>query len=252
MQYFVMKKAREIGCTVLLDGQGRDESLFGYEGYYAIYFALLINDFKFFKFIKEFYKFESYKINKKQVFKSIISTLFGFKLQIVKNMFRKNIFKEKYRLENLNHIFMFKNFKDFQIRELMVRNLPQLLKYEDRNSMRHSVETRLPFIDYKFVENAISINDSVKFKNGYLKYVLRKIVDKILPSNIVWRKNKFGFEAPTDLLLNHHKDEMISTIEKSKIVNHFVNLNNDIYSNKKLLWKMYNIAVWEEIYRVKI
>lgn len=254
MQYFVMKKARENNCIVMLDGQGGDETLFGYEGYFSFYFASLLSKFRFIQYWKEIKNLATFKVSKKRILRDSLIVLFRNQLSFIEKVIRnkKTFIKLKNDRKRLNHLFKFKDFKNFQVREIMVRNMPHLLKYEDKNSMRNSVETRLPFVDYQFVQSAVSINDSMKFKNGFLKYVLRKVVESILPKNIVWRTNKFGFEAPTDMWIDSHKYEMINIIEKSDIINHVVELNSKIYSNKTLLWKMYNIAIWEKIYAVKI
>jgi len=253
MQYFVMKKARESKCIVMLDGQGGDETLFGYEGYFSFYFASLLSKFRFIQYWKEIKSLETFKVSKKRILRDSLIVLYRNQLSFIEKLIRnkKTFIKLKNDRKRLNHLFEFNDFKNFQIREIMIRNMPHLLRYEDKNSMRNSIETRLPFVDYQFVQSAVSINDRMKFKNGFLKYVLRKVVELILPKNIVWRTNKFGFEAPTDMWIDSHKDEMVNMIEKSDIINHAVELNSKIYSNKTLLWKIYNIAIWEKIYKVK-
>lgn len=75
-------------------------------------------------------------------------------------------------------------------------NLPMLLRFEDRNAMRFGVENRTPFTDYRVVEFAHSLPNSYKFHNGYSKYLLRKILSNYLSDDIVYRKDKKGFEAP--------------------------------------------------------
>lgn len=253
MQYFVMKQAKENKCIVMLDGQGGDETLLGYEGYFSFYFASLLSKFRFIQYWKEIKNLATFKVSKKRILRDSIIVLFRNQLSFIEKIIRnkKTFIKLKSERQRLNHLFKFHDFKNFQVREIMIRNMPHLLRYEDKNSMRHSVETRLPFVDYQFVESAVSINDKLKFKNGFLKYILRKVVDSILPKNIVWRTNKFGFEAPTDMWIDSHKDEMINIIKKSDIINHAVELNSEIYYNKTLLWKMYNVAVWEKVYEVK-
>lgn len=254
MQYFVMKKARESGCIVMLDGQGGDETLFGYEGYFSFYFASLLSKFRLFKYLREIKNLTTFKVSKKRILRDSLIVLFRNELSFLEKFIKnkKTFIKIKNDRKRLNDIFEFKDFKNFQKREVMLRNLPHLLRYEDKNSMRNSVETRLPFVDYRFVLSAISINDSLKFQKGFLKYILRKIIEPILPENIVWRTNKFGFEAPTDMWIDSHKNEMITTIKNSEILNQTIELNHKIYDNKALLWKMYNVAVWEKVFRVKL
>ncbi|MFA5455713.1 MAG: asparagine synthase (glutamine-hydrolyzing) [Sulfurimonas sp.] len=254
MQYFVMKKARESGCIVMLDGQGGDETLFGYEGYFSFYFASLLFKFKFIQYWNEIKNLTTFKVSKKRIIRDSVIVLFRNQLSFIEKLIKKKktFIKLKNDRKRLNYIFEFKDFKNFQVREIMIRNMPHLLRYEDKNSMRNSVETRLPFVDYQFVQSAVSINNSMKFKNGLLKYILRRVVSSMLPKNIVWRTNKFGFEAPTDMWIDSHKNEMIVMIKNSKIINKIIELNHKIYDNNALLWKMYNVAVWEKIFKVEL
>lgn len=254
MQYFVMKEAKNNHCTVLLDGQGADETLFGYESYYSFYFSSLLSNFKIIKYVSEFKNMKTFKVSKKKIFIASFINIFRNFLSFTEQLIRmKNtIVKVKHDRKRLNDIFSYQNFKKFQKRELMIRSLPHLLKYEDKNSMRNSIETRLPFVDYKFVESAISTNDDLKFKMGYLKYILRLVSDKILPKSVVWRTNKFGFEAPTNLWLKKEKNKMMKTILDSKIIQQTTSLISLSKINNQLLWRLYNIAVWEKVFNVKL
>jgi asparagine synthase (glutamine-hydrolysing) len=254
MQYFVMKKAREEGCIVMLDGQGGDETMFGYESYYPFYFASLLKHLAFHTYLKEIKQIKPFKLSKNKIVKNSFMLLIRDKFFFLERYIRRRRvnLKVPYGRKRLNELFVLTDFKSFQEREIMSRNLPHLLRYEDKNSMRHSVETRLPFVDYRFVINAISVDEKFKFKNGYLKYLLRKIVKKKLPSKIVWRTNKFGFEAPADMWINAHKAEMIAKIQHSSILISLIEVNEKIFDNHILLWRMYNIAVWEKVYGVTI
>jgi asparagine synthase (glutamine-hydrolysing) len=74
--------------------------------------------------------------------------------------------------------------------------LPELLLMRiDKMSMGVSLEGRVPFLDHKFVELAMSIPDSVKTKNGILKYILKKAVRGLIPDELIDRK-KQGFGVP--------------------------------------------------------
>ncbi len=75
-------------------------------------------------------------------------------------------------------------------------NLPMLLRFEDRNAMRFGVENRTPFTDYRIVEYAHSLPNAYKFKDGYSKFLLRKILSRHLGGDMAFRKDKKGFEAP--------------------------------------------------------
>jgi asparagine synthase (glutamine-hydrolysing) len=150
----------------------------------------------------------------------------------------------------------FKDISTLQINEISNIQLPHLLRYEDRNSMRHSIETRLPFLDFRMVEAGISFVPQFKIWNGWTKYIFRLALKDIIPQHVVWRKNKLGFNAPERSWLSAHKDCMVEEITKSellksitdfeKLLKHFPNLS---YKDQ---WLYYNIAVWERIYKVKL
>ncbi|RZV12659.1 asparagine synthase (glutamine-hydrolyzing) [Aliarcobacter butzleri] len=253
MQYFVMKKAREIGCTVMLDGQGGDETLLGYERYYPAY-LLSLNSFD---MIKGF--FSSSK-NSKLSLKQLIQYFIYFTNTKIRLMYLKkknNFIKSKY-FDFLNINIIKENSKNYldifnlQKIEILKTQMPHLLKYEDKNSMRNSIETRLPFVDYTFLETALSVKNKLKIQDGWTKYILRKVVENILPKNIVWRKNKFGFEAPTKNWIEVYTKDMKKEIEKSIIIKELtLDLDFETLDNIQK-WKLFNVAIWEKIYNVKI
>lgn len=253
MQYFVMKKAKEIRCTVMLDGQGGDETLVGYERYYPAYLMSL----SFFDFIKGFlYSSNNSKLTKKELLAYFI---YFTKPKIrIKRLKNKSEFIKKEYLELTSFDVLQKNAKrylnlfDLQHEEIFHTQMPHLLRYEDRNSMRHSIETRLPFIDFRVVEIALAFDNKYKIKDGWTKYILRKTVDKILPKNIAWRKNKFGFEAPTKSWLAAIDNEILKSIEKSKILKVVSNKIDYAKLDDNQKWRLFNIAKWEQMYNVKI
>ncbi len=252
MQYFVMKKAKEENCKVMLDGQGGDETLLGYERYYPAYLL----DLNFIDRIKGVFNASK---NSKLSIKQLILYIIYFtrsNIRIKRLKFKNNYLKKEF-LDNINKKILDRNSKSYlnifelQNEEIFHTQMPHLLKYEDKNSMRNSIETRLPFIDYTVLETAINLDNKVKIKDGWTKYILRKVVEPILPNNIVWRKNKFGFEAPVKSWLNEICQDMETVIKNSKIISKIS--NNIIFDNldNHQKWKLFNIAKWEEIYNVK-
>lgn len=74
--------------------------------------------------------------------------------------------------------------------------LPGLLHIEDRMSMAHGIESRVPFLDHRIVEFAASVPANVKFKGGVLKHLLREALRGVVPDTILDRKDKMGFPLP--------------------------------------------------------
>ncbi len=87
---------------------------------------------------------------------------------------------------------------DARIDYLERHSLPGLLRYEDRNSMHFSIESRLPFLDPRLVEFAFSIPAKHLLRNGVTKLPLRTAAKRLLPEKITGRRIKLGFATPED------------------------------------------------------
>jgi asparagine synthase (glutamine-hydrolysing) len=250
MQYFVMQLVHKAGLKVLLDGQGGDETLLGYERYYPAYF-LLQSPIKFPGSI-----LSASRHSKLSLFKLLqyYAYFTSAKLRIKRQKKRWEFIKKQYLQlvdENLvKHIAeSYKDIKKLQITELSKTQLPHLLKYEDRNSMHFSIETRLPFLDFKLVEASLSINNDFKIHKGWTKYILREAIKSKLPSEIVWRKNKVGFEAPVNQWLTN-KEYFHSEIKNSVFLRNFMSFENLHYLDDNAIWKLFNVARWAKLYNV--
>ncbi len=80
--------------------------------------------------------------------------------------------------------------------------LPALLHVEDRMSMAHGLESRVPFVDTEVVEFAATLPADVKFKHGHLKHALKESMRDVLPPEIVGRRDKMGFPVPLGEWIN--------------------------------------------------
>ena len=259
MQYFVMKKAREEGCTVMLDGQGGDETLLGYGKYYpSMYYSIFKKEGLLLAFKSIF---NSRKNNSKMKISWILKYTFGSFFPNIRKKYLK--FKTSFMKKNNNTFSILNkignsyfNIRDLQTLEIYSTNLPLLLRYEDKNSMRHSIETRLPFIDYKTLETALSINSKHKVHDGWSKFILRQSVIGVIPQEAIWRKNKLGFNPPESSWFNEISNDMETAVRNSSILSEICNMKKLMSKYSKmhnhLKWRLYNIAMWEKIYDVKI
>jgi asparagine synthase (glutamine-hydrolysing) len=85
--------------------------------------------------------------------------------------------------------------------DIQTRMLPSLLRYEDRNSMAFSIETRLPFLDYRLVEFLFALPDEQRLDGTTTKVIMRRSLADRIPPSVLERRDKMGFETPTDLWL---------------------------------------------------
>lgn len=257
MQFFVMKAARTYGIPVLLDGQAGDETLLGYERYYAGYFLNLAKTNGVIFAIKALR--DCWKNNANMSPVKMLMFLLYFSCARFRHW--NYCYRSRYFLKNpplpgsikMDAKAVF-NIQHLQIREIET-HLPQLLRFEDKNSMWHSIETRLPFLDYRAVETAISLPADSKIKYGWTKYLLRRFMEKKLPKSIIWRKNKIGFEAPDKLWLSRHASIMLEAVLSSKLLGKVCKPGYLKKSFQKLnhetRWRLYEVALWEKEFSVK-
>ncbi|KTD24330.1 asparagine synthase [Legionella lansingensis] len=127
--------------------------------------------------------------------------------------------------------------------------LPELLLMRvDKMSMGVSLEGRVPFLDHKFVELAMSIPPQVKTRNGTLKYILKKAVRGIIPDEIIDRK-KQGFAAPMqewfdDRLADVAKQELKDFCHETDLLD-WSEIKKLLESEKReRVWPLLNVAQW--------
>jgi asparagine synthase (glutamine-hydrolysing) len=138
--------------------------------------------------------------------------------------------------------------------EIEKTNLPALLRYEDKNAMRHGIETRLPFLDYRLVEFSLSLPGHFKITNGWTKHVLRQTMKGRMPDSIVWRRNKMGFEAPNSKWFAQHHQIMRDTVLGSRLLEE-LSCPGSIERQYDTLdsltrWRLFTVAKWERLFNV--
>ncbi len=101
-------------------------------------------------------------------------------------------FRAIFHGDNVHNESYFDSMTHFDFKTL----LPALLHVEDRVSMAHGLESRVPFLDHLVVELAATMPADVKFKNGTMKHLLKESLGDVLPSGIRERTDKMGFPVP--------------------------------------------------------
>lgn len=217
-QYNVFKGAKENGLTVMLDGQGADEQLAGYTGFYSVLLSEHLRHFRLISFVKELRSYiklrastEQYVSSKKIIAEAFIASFVPIKLQKyakVKLFYNRrpspfNKADVEKTIMGLN-LYPANNSQKYIIDNLKC-NLSMLLRYEDRNSMAFSIESRVPFLDYNLVETVFNMPISYKIKDGITKRILRDAID-LLPEKISHRYSKLGFVTPEDKWINDNPE----------------------------------------------
>ena len=146
--------------------------------------------------------------------------------------------------------------------QLKSTSIPYQLHSEDRNSMLHSIESRLPFLDYKLVEFCLSLPDAYKIKDGETKAVLRNSLSEILPEKIRQRQDKMGFVAADEIWIRNNsqqiKEELNLAVQitngliNAKILDKYERFLNGKEGFDISYFKVISFARWIKIFNVKI
>ena len=140
------------------------------------------------------------------------------------------------------------------------QKLGNLLKYEDRNSMRFSLEARTPFADsIKLIEYVFKIPAIYKIHDGWSKYLLRESMKGIIPDEIRLRTDKKGFFIPDLEWLTYLKNRLPEYLNDR--LGEFVNLalvkqqlaqglDKASYETIRLLWNIITLGVWRQVFAV--
>jgi asparagine synthase (glutamine-hydrolysing) len=214
-QYFVMKLAKDASMRVLLDGQGGDEVLGGYLHFLDPLTAGKLRRLRIGEACRDMDRLareQGYPARRRleRAAKVALHAAFGLgtltRMEARLRGRTRQPFTRRFLREG--HALGFRYEERFPSRlsnvlynSIFVKSLPQLLRYEDRNSMAFSIEARVPFLDYRIVEFAFSLPDEWKIRGAETKRVLREGLRGVLPEKIRARKDKRGFVTPGDAWL---------------------------------------------------
>ena len=201
-QNFVMKLAHG-NVTVLLDGQGADELLAGYLSAVMFHLSSLRRRDPL-RWIGEEAAFmaEAYP----RFFSHFNAREMAYRLYQYATIGRQpaHVLKAEYqaRAHEREHMKIGRSLKgaddlNQHLYQQVVRDsIPQLLHYEDRNSMAYSIEARVPFLDHRLVEFALGVPGDLKVKGPVTKWFMRRALRGILPDEVVNRRDKLGYPTP--------------------------------------------------------
>ena len=271
-QWRVFDISKQNGLKVMLDGQGADEQLAGYHSFFAPYFTSLLKSCSFMKLCREI--ISSHTVHGYSVLFAIKGILSELMPETVCNLYRtygsKNdiapswINMEKINALPINPVIQSgaktDSIKEMSISQMTYSNLQKLLHWEDRDSMAHSIESRLPFLDYRLVEFVLGLPDSNKIKNGVTKSILRESMKGILPELIRGRMDKMGFVTPEEYWVRSNPDvflaELKNAVRNSKgiLTEQCIVRFNEIISDKRpfdgTIWRMICLGKWVDRFGV--
>src|SRR5215472_4438132 len=269
-QYCVFRLARERGIKVMLDGQGADEILGGYRYYMAARLASLFRQKKWDKalrFLRSCSKWPGattvWMLLRTGNF-LLPETCQGFARRLVgkdlaPSYLKVAWFQERNVKPSPPHSLRGKDvFKELLHQTLTETSLPHLLRYEDRNSMAFSIESRVPFLSPKLVQFMLSLPEEYLLaSDGTPKAVFRKAMRGIVPDAILDRRDKIGFATPerewltllrpwVEGVLKSDVVEQIPALNAKAVRREWENVLEGRASFDSRVWRWINLIQWSK------
>jgi asparagine synthase (glutamine-hydrolysing) len=281
-QWCVFEEARRVGVKVMLDGQGADEQLAGYHTAFAYRVAGMLRGGRIDVAIA------TVLARKRELGAPVLGQLSMAALALVPEpmtvRLRNAYHQTKQRGWLDTEVIRSKGNRLTAVQEARTRaglepivdirslclgltyatNLPMLLHWEDRNSMAHSIEARVPFLDHPLVEFSLALGNSHKIEGASTKTVLRRAMKGIMPDRIVDRRDKLGFATPEQVWFRGPlKHEAMDGIEKT------LSLYPTLFNAEAVrrnaarmldghapldfsLWRIINLGIWGQRFGVSL
>lgn len=200
-QWCVMREAGRQGVTVLLDGQGGDEAFCGYRKFAFFFLKKKIQEGR----LPEAFRHALGLLRNgdgrlfelsagHRYLPSVLRQRFDPSVELLAAPARAER-REAWRSRSERTA----SLHEHQLADFRYWSLPALLRYEDRNSMAHGIEARLPFLDHRLLEHLLSVPEEFFFSEGKTKPLLKAAVGPRLAPEVRNRKTKLGFDTPQDV-----------------------------------------------------
>lgn len=270
-QWFVFQRAKAEGMKVMLDGQGADETLAGYHLYFSTLAAcrLAAGDIAGFWRLRAAYERDigPFPVSLRSVAGMLLKDLLPgleaalrrvrqttwlnpLRMALTEILDRPDLLQPTASEAGANCISLNKRLQ----RDVEALMLPALLRYEDRNSMAHSIEARVPFLDHRLVEFLFTLPADWKIRGVSTKYILREAMCGILPEVVRTRADKIGFRPSPDLTFSYvqrHRDLFISNQTdwerrwfRPEGVQKLLNGQDRSVASEFGLWRVLNTKLW--------
>ena len=284
-QWFVNKAVKKSSIHVMLDGQGADEVLAGYHSIYLNYYIELLRQFNVIGVIGLLIKRRVFsKQNDISVLKSAVAL---YLRQSPFSPMIRTYWRRKTRAKNpwpwLNRSFLRSQASSEELggvdimghphaRDVIDQcrfltfdgSLPKLLRYQDRSSMAHSIEARLPFLDIEVAEYALSLPRALRIKGTNTKYILRQAMRTELPEEIRNRKDKIGFAMPLPLQISDDLKAAVRQYCKTAVTRfpQIFEADNTIdlvervlsgtatHADENTVWRITSLGCWSEVFDI--
>lgn len=277
-QWEVMKLSRAHGVKVLLDGQGADELLCGYVGYFGPFLADLLAHGRLEDLGRELALFDRNYGDRYGNGRLLLARAIRARHPWLRPALRSRLDParrlplwiapdqaEWVRRESweppTGYASAVPGYLPSAAHWLFSHgSLPALLRYEDRNSMAFGIESRVPFLDYRLVEFVFRQPNAFRMEDGLGKRTLRRVARRWVPESVWRRRDKLGFTTPEDRWLRGPARPLITRLlaEPPPSFSHFVApeaaradyeaFTHGAGGDGTVIWRWVNLALWLKIF----
>jgi asparagine synthase (glutamine-hydrolysing) len=279
-QWCVFQRAGAEGIKVMLDGQGADEQLAGYHAMFPLYYRQLLcgaHGVRLLRTVAERRRVHGATLRGELTALAMAivpPALLGRVARRARGHEQRNWIGADLEAAAENELTPFHaavardglapitGLGRACLAHVQTTSLPMLLHYEDRNSMAHSVEARVPFLDHRLVEFSIALGDRHKMRGAETKSILRRAMKDVLPLAVRERHDKLGFATPEETwfrgpLRGYLLDGVEETLRRFP---GFFNaeglrrMSRDMLSGARAfdvkLWRAVSLGVWGRVFAI--
>lgn len=203
-EWCIFREVSKTNVKVTLDGHGADEILIGYYTFFGPYLSELLRKFRFVEYVKAV--FSIHRLHGYSLLRLLAMSIRSFLPHTIKQNALKLLSRPSTNPKWINQLAIDAPISDIgmsdnslenmSIDQLLRFSVPKQLKWCDRDSMAHSIESRIPFLDFRLVDLLYSLPSDYKFKRGITKRILRDSLSGVIPNKVKNRTNKMGFVTP--------------------------------------------------------
>ncbi|CAA7618762.1 Asparagine synthetase [Magnetospirillum sp. LM-5] len=266
-QWCVFAAARREGVPVMLDGQGADEQLAGYHPAFTAYHSGLLRHGRMRTLVAELAAQRrrhgvTAAWQAAVLARALLPDVGRRALRRLRGLGRPDWLRGEACRSSHDPLPATVGLETLIESQMQETSLPMLLHYEDRNSMAHGIESRLPFLDYRLVELAVGLGERHKIVDGETKWLLRRAMQNILPPAIRDRQDKIGFATPEKSWLAGPSRAIVETMiaeASSRFPDLFrpaelAHLKDEVLSGRRpfdfTLWRIVSFAAWGRAFGV--
>lgn len=268
--YKVFEEQQKQGFIVSLNGQGGDEVFTGYAPYLSNAFQSSLTSHKW----KRAFGLFKNSANKPR--------LIGFLIDEYLKRFPKLRYVYRRLVRGKGNYIGFEPYalktqlelppkvdslRDALNQTLKITSIPHLLRSDDKNAMAFSIENRVPFLWDPLVQFAHTLPEEYLISNdGWQKFILRKVIEDLVPKEIAWRKDKIGY-APTESRWLLANAPFVTHILSSKVLDKLPGIRGEVVQaywkkiadknrtdgwRSDIIWRYISLIRWMELFHISI